>query len=715
MGRAGDSYTSFKSLPRIYEVEAAPEGIYSVGETDCREGVEYAGCKGLLTKHAADGSLVWRLRTEVGDTATFNHGVAVAESGVYVVGTAIIDDPRFGPGNWKDVRESAFVQKYTHDGVEVWRYVDWFDGPPGYRIKTSSGCSIAVDDSGIYTITGHWLSKGCRGFLRKLSFGGELVWLGGYGSALAVGDGRVFTEYGTYSVDGEFLGTRTGPGQPINVREQGLAYHDGALYFCSTDRFSGRSQGPAQVDVYKTDLEGNVAWHVEYPRSSRWAGPTVGPMSRQTCAIEADSNGVLLATNLAYRHKSYSPGLAVRRWTLAGTETASWDFPSLADPLPLSVSVLGDAVYVSGHDATANSGFTARLSGDALLAPAAVLLADARQIAVLDHHYGAGPVSATVRQVDGSGDHLRVAFSDDLRPIDFFVVRDLDGNGAADLGVLSHEPAVVEIVDSATGRPVSTIPLDTDFEPVAAVTAAAAAPTIAVLMLHRARTYLRVEEFDARSGASLRTVAFNPAFEPIDLLALGSGESRRYAVLQASPGPGQAGKLEIRDTRGSPAVNAWLGRAMEPQEALVYTDPGGAERIAVLRRNAELGWQDIAIVDAGAAARLQALAFNAQYVATAFVHSADIDANLAPQFSLAGRRGADGKVKMETRDLGADALLHNVFLTPDQPVQDLVYLGPGSGAATPSVGLLVRDEGDFSLIVVDLLTGQKTGALDFAP
>ncbi len=110
----------------------------------------------------------------------------------------------------------------------------------------------------------------------------------------------------------------------------------------------------------------------------------------------------------------------------------------------------------------------------------------------------------------------------------------------------------------------------------------------------------------------------------------------------------------------------------------MYTDAAGAERIAVLRRNAELGWQDIAIVDPDAAAKVLTLPFHPQYVGTDFVQSADIDANLAPQFSVAGRRESDGKVQVETRDMASGGVLHKAFLPPDKPIQDLVYLGPGS-------------------------------------
>ena len=731
--RAGEAYRySSRNTPRIYQVKATPAGIYSVGEADCREDAPYGGCKGLLSKYDPSGGLTWRVLADVGDAATIYQGVDADENGIYVIGTAIIDDPRFGPGDWRDLRETAFVQRYTHDGVEVWRTVDWFDGPRHHRIKTSSGCSIVVDDTGIYTTTGHWLAKGCGGFLRKLSFDGELLWLleSEWGNSLAVGEGMLFTDHGIYSAGGEFLRSHGAPG---GRQENGLAYYDGALYTCSVDRLGGHAQGAAQVDVYKTDLEGNVVWQVAYPKSSLHAGPTYGRFKNQTCAMAADANGVYLTSNLTFappsarhpyqpRMQMYRPGLTVRRWDHSGVPTGTWDFPSMGDAKPVAVSVLDEAVYVSGHDPVSNTGFTARISADELLEPSVISIG--REVAVLDHHYGAGAVSAIVRAADASGGTRTVEFSNGLRPIDWFSVGDLNGNGADDLGVLSRNPAVVEVVDFAGGEPLLSLELDADFEPVAAVaTATDASNVIAVLMRHRVRNELRLEEFDAHDGTSLRTIAFDPNFEPLDVLVVGSGESRRYVVLHASADPDRPGRLEIND--GTQAVTVRLGPSMVPEQALVYMD--GAERIAVLRRNAELKWQDIAIVDPEAGAIVQVVPFSGQFHASDvvqpdFVHSPDIDLNLAPQFSVAGHRDTDNRPKIETRDVAAGALLNNAFLNPGQRIQDLVYLGAESGVSTPSIGILMRiNKGGYmprhrryglqlpyhrySLVIVDLLTG----------
>ena len=70
------------------------------------------------------------------------------------------------------------------------------------------------------------------------------------------------------------------------------------------------------------------------------------------------------------------------------------------------------------------------------------------------------------------------------------------------------------------------------------------------------------------------------------------------------------------------------------------------------------------------------MAFNPQFAPDDFEYSPDVDANLAPQFTVAGRND-EGKVRAETRDLAGGALLNNVFLPPYQPIEDLIYLAPG--------------------------------------
>ena len=111
------------------------------------------------------------------------------------------------------------------------------------------------------------------------------------------------------------------------------------------------------------------------------------------------------------------------------------------------------------------------------------------------------------------------------------------------------------------------------------------------------------------------------------------------------------------------------------------------------------------------------LAFSGQLAPGDFVASDDIDANLSPQFSVTGTVASDGTVKVETRDLASGGLLHNVFLSQATPIQDLFYLGSGIGTPTALLGAVIRDNlaaNRYQVVLIDLLTGAKTGAVDYA-
>ena len=202
--------------------------------------------------------------------------------------------------------------------------------------------------------------------------------------------------------------------------------------------------------------------------------------------------------------------------------------------------------------------------------------------------------------------------------------------------MLSKVPPVVEIVDNESGDQLLHLELDADFEPIAAVIANdSGTPVLAVLHKHSSKNYVRVDTFDAATGAGLGTIAYNPAFTPLDLYALPSASGLRYAVLAAATTAGDPDKLEIRNADGSLDRNLWLGTEMTPLRGVQYEE-GRAARIAVLRQNTKQGWLDIEVVDPDAGV-LSKLPFNAQFAPDDFEHSPDVDANLSPQFTIAGR------------------------------------------------------------------------------
>ena len=701
--------------PGMNDVAATPWGVYAVGRSDCVDDPVYndVNCKGLLIKYDADGKRLWRMVIRQRDS-TWITAVAADETGVYIHGTFRRRDvePPEPP-------DESFLRKYAHDGTLLWSFRDSEGNPKGYRITSIRAQALVLYDGNLYASSRRNLGS----ILRKFTLDGKLVWLRETAAgALAAGDGAVFASAGPRirGKGGPYIYARDTEGNPLYrdetgstvlkaniVAENGLAWHDGALYYCSVSPGLDNQYR----DVYSLNRmqpDGTLVW-------SRTFGRTVFPQA-EGCSVQADDDGVIFAGNLQLVHQdTYPANLTVRRFSFDGEELLRWDFPSLA-AVPNSVSVVGDEVYVAGASLEDGRGFTARLSGAPLLKPALARLdgttrGSAMRLALLDHHYGAGPVAARV-QAPGSDTGETVYFDEDLRPGDYFAAADLNGNGHDELVVLSKRPAAVEIADGSSGTRLLHLALDADFEPIAAVIAFdGGTPVLAVLNQHYAKDYVRVDRFDARSGASLGTIAFNPSFTPLDLYAFSDGGVVQYAVLAADTTANAQHKLEIRTADGSLQRNLWLGTGMTPLRGLLYED-GGAPRIAVLRRNGEQGWMDVEVVDP-AAGVLARLPFNAAYLPDDFEISPDVDANLAPQFTVVGRNEA-GKVKAETRDLATGALLHNVYLVPSEPIEDLLYLAPETGVNTPSLALLVRDdyysipESRYRVVLVDLLTGSKT-------
>ena len=584
-------------FPGMSDVAASPWGIYGVGTTQC-DNISprfRAVCKGLLVKYDANGRRQWRKVLKYRDD-TWIKAVVADESGVYVHGTY-----RWGEHQFPN--DVSFVHKYAHDGTLQWQFLDSEGNPQGYRIGRIQAQALVLHDGYLYAA-----SRRNRGsILRKFTLDGELVWLVpavAVGS-LAAGDGVIYGSEGSHRGGGlhketwfqawDTDGNLVSSFPTETIAENGLAFHDGALYFCARE-------GDTTQDIYslnKMQPDGALVWRIAYGRALH---------RPQGCGVHVDDSGVTVAVNLAIKPApEYPVNLTARRYDFDGQEIYRWDYPSLI-AMTNAVSVLEDEVYIAGFDSETvfsgsgyGYGIVGKLSGGPLLKPALARLdgatpGSAERLAVLDHNYGAGSVSAGV-QVPGSDTGDIVFFSEGLRPVDFFATDDLTGNGRDELVVLSKVPAVVEIVDGTTGDLHVGIELDDDFEPIAAVIAyAGAIPVLAVLNRHYSKSYVRVDSFDARTGASLGTIPFNPGHAPLDLFALPSGSDLRYAVLAVDDTGNSPGLLEIRNAEGSLDRNLRLGKSMTPLRGLIY-DEGGEPRIAVLRQNVAEKWLDVVVVN----------------------------------------------------------------------------------------------------------------------
>jgi hypothetical protein len=202
------------------------------------------------------------------------------------------------------------------------------------------------------------------------------------------------------------------------------------------------------------------------------------------------------------------------------------------------------------------------------------------------------------------------------------------------------------------------------------------------------------------------------------LIALGEEAGERlYAVVGASGTSGTPGKIAVRSTGSSEVRNTFLGKNFEVVDALGFKAPGGEQYILVTRRNTRGGWIDFAIVDPMTRTIIRTLHFNGQLQPDDVTTAIEPTGLPSSQVSVAGIDADDRKVRIETRGMDSSELLSNAWLTPTTPVQSLVYLGTESGVSVPSLAAVTQDNLDpfvYHVVIVDLLTGEKTRTLDFS-
>ena len=699
------------------QVVATPHGLVVAGQ---RVHVEGAPAPAPLYFLDNDGRLQWRVDISLAQY-TYLDAVAANADGIFVHGTA---------WTYAGRGETTFVHRYSYEGNLVWSFIDLDDAPAPVNYSGQHAKSIVLDEDAIYTTSRIFTEGHTQALIRRFSFDGQLQWQSGFGSAgnpleprsLAIGEGLVFVATGRLDpesgrITGDImlvLGTDGGFKYEFPVRHSArnaLRFADDALYVCALDR--------QRITPIRIDLLGQVEWEFDLGRTG---------LAEPSCAIDVVANRLYVATNLTPPNPlRWRSGTTVRQWHTDGTLLDTWNFTEL-QALPYSVSVLDGEVYVAGIDRERNAReFVARLAGDVLAPPSLVRIPGAAsgtadRVVAFRHQHGTGSVVARSTFVSASGLDAGpiVQFPQHLRPIDYRVAPDIDGNGHDELVVLSREPALVEIRDSWSGEQLRLQAIRAPYQPVAVALSrtpgSGAADTLAVLVRDPGAPELRVREYDLRTGTKVGVVGFNPNFEPIDFVSVDGGNGRRYALLVRDSQPGGRSKLTIRDTGGSQTVNVWLGRYLDPVAALAFNDGSGAARIAVLRRNAEERWTQVDVVDPAAGSIVQSLDFNGAYEPSDILYSDDVDMNQSPQITVVGQSVVDGSVKLETRDIATGAVTSNTWLSRETPVQDAVYLPAGNGLA-PAFGVLVRNNGtndSYRLFLADTLTGTKLAALDLS-
>ena len=675
----------------FWQVEASEYGVYAVSP-------------GLLAKYRAeDGKLLWRRELNDLGSTTIAYSISVNARGVFVAGGFPVTGGT----------SSSFVRRYSHDGDIVWTTLGCcFDG---------GATAIDSDADGLY-VGGYNFTKQ-DALLQHLNFAGETLWSREFPDSdntfsTIVADGYVFvTTYSpllVYRTNGDFV--RSIPLPYSYAVEQGqVTYDAGFLYIVHEE------------GVTKYNIDGNVIWDHVFAGHPYDFGVLNG-LYRSAIASSADGL-FFTATIVPPQGRTLETGVALVRMGFDGSVaevTPFWGHRVI----PEYLSTLDGELYVAGStgdrigdpDATA---FAGRYSDKALVAPSVLALRGAApaqppRLAVLYHDYGAGPVRAGVRDAAPGSIEYGVEFDEDLTPVAYDTVADLNGNGYEELVVVSRVPAVAEVRDSLDGSLLSRIKLGEHFDPIAADVEerAGQAPRLAVVVRNESTERLLVRVHDLASGALLDTLAYIRNFEPVDVLALpGSGNAHRYAVLSRNPLAGSPHKIEIRQTNSGLVENYWTNNDNEPLELALTGTAANPVLGVLLDRTDALRprvWQVDLQTGAGSS-----LIFTDERMPVAMTVLPDSDGNGYPQLAVLSDT-TNEEVKAELRDAQSGMLDGRINFSPKYRPQDVAYVGavPGfSDSAIAVIGLKeVRSYARYrALVRVDVagVDGNKLFNLNF--
>lgn len=157
------------------DIGANSTGIYVVGSTDGNLDEETLNGTNdvFLTKYDASGNKQWTKLLGVASAATYEGGIAVDNSGVYITGVTNGDLDLETLTGTTDV----FVTKYDSSGNKAWTKLS------GVALAGTSGSAIAADSTGIY-VTGTTYGNldlesktgTCDVFVMKYNSAGTKVW-----------------------------------------------------------------------------------------------------------------------------------------------------------------------------------------------------------------------------------------------------------------------------------------------------------------------------------------------------------------------------------------------------------------------------------------------------------------------------------------------------------------------------------------------------------
>ncbi|HWP85849.1 MAG TPA: hypothetical protein VNN17_11700, partial [Terriglobia bacterium] len=276
------------------------------------------------------------------------NGVAVAPSGVYVIGTT-------SPGGQGiPVNSDVIVRKYNFDGLLLWS--DQFGTP-----NTDEGLAVAANASGVYFagMIGGTTAQ-AEGFLRKYDASGNLLWTRQFGGANEIVAAKaVAADSSAVYVAGSATGANSGFLRKYDLNGNliweiasssgsipgvtGLASDGSYLYLSGPPAPLLPGQSEAGTFVRKYDANGNAVWTRQFGASS----------NARVNAIATDGSNLYMAGTVS----GILPGQSgaggsdafVRKYDADGNELWTRQFGSASLDEGFGVSADPTGVYIAGQ------------------------------------------------------------------------------------------------------------------------------------------------------------------------------------------------------------------------------------------------------------------------------------------------------------------------------------------------------------------------------
>ncbi|MBV5347243.1 SBBP repeat-containing protein, partial [bacterium] len=710
----------------------------------------------FVAKLSADGAtLVYA--TYLGGSSNQEHALGIAVDGAgnaYLTGETHSSDfptrqavqPDFGGG------EDAFVAKLSADGAAL-VYATYLGGR-----NEDHGAGIAVDGAGNAYVTGTTtspdfptrdaLQPDLRGyqdaFVSKFSADGAALvyasYLGGAGGENGI------------AVDGAGSAYLTGETQSADFPIRNALQPDfGGGY---SDAFVAKLSADGAALVYSTYLGGSDSEYrayiaVDSAGNAYLTGTTYSPDFPTRNALQPDLRGSpdafvskFSADGAALVYASYLGGNGLDNGAgiaVDGTgnayvtgQTNSTDFPTRnalqlvtegGDAFVAKFSVDGAALvyasYLGGSDLDSGTGIAVDGIGNAYVT-GTTFSADFPTRQALQPDRG-GPNDAFVTKIaDLSTAPIAV-------PRGLVALGDLDGDGTQDLAVWFQDLAAGTLTalvrDAANGTLLQTIDFDPAYAPLDLVAVpdldGNGAPELALLGQRATDHRVQVETFDALSGVRLSVIAFDPVFAPQRLAVVPGFDGAGGAALAVLGYNGTTGGIavELKDARTGVRLGQVLfKKSVRPPvdfAAVADANGNGSKELAVLMFDTSTprNQKKVELRDSRDGTLIKNLWSPLWTTPLGLVELPDVNGNGTPEIAVLGQ--ANAAVVVKTADAGTAAALPIVFFNPTFVPQQLAALPDLDGNGVAELAVLGRANGLRKTELRDAATGDLVSNLWF--